>query len=156
MNDSVEWIKVIGSLAGLAALTWNILSAYFSRRGELEVSLGWKTNREDLSTYLYIDVINKGIDTRVIDYVSLVYLDEKSTKSFRHSTDDYISLLPGRTLKRGEKETEKIFYKDNKVLKELLLNRKILFRVTDTLGKSYDSTKLNDGTFQLPEKGIII
>lgn len=154
MNEGIEWLKVVGSLAGLAALIWNISSAYFSRRGELEVNLGWKTNREDLSTYLYIDVVNKGIDTRVIDYVSVVYLDEKPKKNSRHSTEEYISFLPGLTLKRGEKGIEKIFYKENDVRKELLLNRKILFRVTDTLGKSYDSTKLNDGVFELPEKSV--
>jgi len=102
------------------------------------VNLEWNTNKEDFSTYLYIDVVNKGIDTRVIDYVSLVYLDEKPMKNSRHSTDSYISILPGRTLKRGEKEIEKIFYKENKVLNELFLNRKILFRVTDTLAKKYN------------------
>lgn len=152
MNESIEWLKVVGSLAGLAALVWNISSAYFSRKGELDVSLGWRTNNEDLSNYFCIYVVNKGIDTRVIDNVSLVYLDEKPKKNSQNSTEKYISVLPGLTLKRGDKGTEKIFYKDNEHLKELLLNRKILFRVTDTLGKSYDSTKLNNGVFELPEK----
>ncbi|MBB6503021.1 hypothetical protein [Pedobacter cryoconitis] len=142
MNNTTEVLKLIGSCAGFLAFIWNMIVYFGSRRGGLEVTIGWGTEKGNLSTYLYIDVVNKGVDTRVIDYVSIVYLDQKPLKNGRHSTDEYIVNLPGLSLKRGEKGREKIRYQENTYLMDLFLNRKILFRVTDTLGKNYDSTKL--------------
>lgn len=149
---NMETLKTVGALAGCAALIWNILVYVLSRRGKLDVSLGWGSDPKDMSTYFYIDVVNKGSDTRMIDNVSLVYLDKKQLKNSRISTVGYITELPNAILKRGEKKREIILYKNDAQLKELFFNHKILFRVEDTFGKKYDSTKLNDGVFSLPDR----
>ena len=143
-----------GSAAGIVALCWNIGIHFLSRRGRLEVSLGWGTDEIDFTTYLYLDVVNKGTDTRVIDNVSIVYLDRKQKRNTRSSTNIFIKNLPGKILKRGEKQREIIRYRDNSQLTEIFFNHKILFRVEDTFGKKYDSTMLNDGVFSLPDRVI--
>lgn len=151
MENDTEFFKFAGACAGFLALAWNVFTYITSRKGNLEVNLGWGNN-EDLSTHLFIEVINKGTDARTIKHVSLVYLDEKQTKNSRNSTDKYITVLPRLKLLRGEMGIEKIQYRDDPYLKELFLTRKILFRVTDTMDRNYDSTPLNDGVFSLPEK----
>lgn len=148
----MENLKLLGSCAGILALIWNIFTAYYNRSGRLEVTLGWKTNTDDYSTYLTINVINKGVDTRVIGEVYVVYLDEKEEKNTRRSTESYIVLLPGQTLKRGDKLVEKIFYQKDPNLENLFLSRPLFFKVVDTFGKSYNSSKLNSGGFALPKK----
>ena len=151
MNNVLELVKIVGALAGLLALSWNIFVYISSRSGKLEATIGWGTN-EDLSTYLYLSVVNKGMDTRTIKQVALVYLDEKPLKNGTHSTENFITELPKKSLKRGEMFTEKIQYQQNPILKELFFRRPILFRVIDTLDCKYDSTRLNDGVFFLPDK----
>lgn len=150
---TLEYIKTFGSLAGFAALLWNLISTYHNRRGRLEVTLSWSTNTDKYDTCFEINVVNHGIDTRVIDRVSAVYLDEKPKKNTSNSTSTYIKELPGATLKRGEKVTEKILYQKDKYLTDMLLNRPIRFCIMDTFGKKYYSNKLNgDGMFKLPKK----
>lgn len=154
MSQYFEWFKSLGSLAGLSAFFWNLYSAYYNRRGYLEVTLGWKTIKNDLSTVLIIKVVNKGIYTRVVDFVSIVYLDEEPKKNVRNSTSDYITILPSMALKRGDRGIEEIFYQEDKFLEDILLHRPLMFRVVDTFGKSYNSTRLNDGKFSLPRKVV--
>lgn len=151
-TGTLEYIKTFGSLAGFVALIWNLISTYYNRRGRLEVTLGWSTNPDNYDTYFEINVVNHGIDTRVIESVSAVYLDERPKKDIRNSTSQYIKNLPGVTLKRGEKATEKILYQQNKHLADMLLNRPIRFCIIDTFGKKYYSNDLNGrGMFKLPK-----
>lgn len=94
------------------------------------------------------------MDTRTISQVAVVYFDEKPLRNGNHSTSNYIKELPGKTLKRGEMLTEKIQYQQDPILKSLFFERKIFFRVYDTFDRHYDTTKLNDGVFQLPDRNI--
>jgi hypothetical protein len=145
----MQIFTIIGSISGILALAWNIVSNYQDKRGVLVVELGWATKEEDYSTYFVINVYNRGVDTRIIDGVYLIWLDGSLTKDQRVSTTSFIKGLPRTELKRGEVATEHIFYQESDLLPSGHTQRPFVIRVKDTMGKYYDSPIVNNGGFSL-------